>query len=120
MRIEVAVMETGQKVLIGIGLTAAVGSVAAYYGTKALVGQVQRHHRRSKVKGFVNDKLNGNAQLMNLVDNMSDDDIDNLLNAVNRMSDVRDQLVNYSDDLKTFVNGVWQNAKDYTNEKLAR
>lgn len=90
---------TTRNVLIGIGAAAAIGAAIALSSDSTLE-KVENRMNRHKAKWFVKEKLHGNEKAMDVVDNLSDDEIRNLLNVVDKVTDLRGNVSNYSEQLK--------------------
>lgn len=97
-------MKTGQKFLLGVGVTAIVAATGAYLAADALVDKLQRYRNRSRVKAYVKDNLNGNQRLLDFVDRLTDDDIDHLLEVAHKFGDVRERVGRYSGPVKDTAN----------------
>ena len=77
---------------IGIGL-----SIAAVASVSVAVSHVSN---RYKVKKFVDDKFDGNQKLLSIVDDLSDDELDSVLNVVDRVKDGGSKLAEYGEKVK--------------------
>ena len=102
-------MKTSTKVTIGLTVAAAAASVAT---TVIVSGQVieKIHHltTRSKVKKFVNDKFDGNEKLLDIVDHLSDNDLDSLMGILKKIKSGKKKISVYGDSLK----GSTEDVKD--------
>ena len=85
-------MKTSTKVTIGLTVAAAA-SVAT---------------TRSKVKKFVNDKFDGNEKLLDIVDHLSDNDLDSLMGILKKIKSGKKKISVYGDSLK----GSTEDVKD--------
>lgn len=88
-----------RNVLIGIGAAAAIGAAFALTSDSNLE-KMENMMNRKKAKYFVKDKLHGNEKAMNVVNNLSDDEIKNLLNVVDKVTNLRGNMNHYSGQLK--------------------
>jgi gas vesicle protein len=87
---------------IGIGLSvAAVASVSvAVMASEKLIKKMAHATNRHKVKKFVNDKFDGNEKLMTVVDDLSDEELDSVMNILGKVKDSRQVLANYGEKVK--------------------
>ena len=87
---------------IGIGLSiAAVASVSvAVIASEKLLRRYLMFPIVIKLK-FVDDKFDGNQKLLSIVDDLSDDELDSVLNVVDRVKDGGSKLAEYGEKLKT-------------------
>ncbi|MFD1316980.1 hypothetical protein [Loigolactobacillus zhaoyuanensis] len=110
-------MKTGQKLLLGIGVTAAVAAAGAYLAADAVMNKLQNHKKRNRIKGYVKDNLNGNQRVMDFVDRLNDDDIDHLLHMADKFGDVRERVSQYSDRFQDKASDWRDVLKDYMAQK---
>ncbi|KRL58666.1 conserved hypothetical protein [Latilactobacillus fuchuensis] len=109
-------MKTRYKILIGVGATAAIGATTAFVGSKALFEKIERYRKRLAVKSFVKEKLHGNQKALALVDQLSDTDVNNLLNAADKLNDLKDKLGEQTDNIPEMVNDLRQTLTAYATK----
>lgn len=80
-------METATKVKICLGTVAAVGVAGAVIASGKIFEKVQHASNRHKVKQFVTDKFDGSEKLLDIVDKLSDDDLDNIMKILGKIKD---------------------------------
>ncbi|KRN31391.1 hypothetical protein [Lactobacillus selangorensis] len=105
-------MKTSQKVMIGLGITTALGATGVYFATRSIVAKVQKRQKRQKVRRFVDEKFHGNDKALALVDQLSDEDVDHLLNFSDHLSDLWDQISGYSSNLQDLASDLRDQAID--------
>ncbi|MFR0554144.1 hypothetical protein ACLUXD_05830 [Loigolactobacillus coryniformis subsp. coryniformis] len=110
-------MKTGQKLLLGIGVTAAVAAAGAYLAADALLDKLQSYKNRNRVKFYVKDNLNGNQHVLDFVDRLNDDDIDHLLQMADKLGDVRDRVSDYSERFQDKASDWRELLSDYMKKK---
>lgn len=93
-------MRTSTKVTIGLSIAAVASIATAVIVSDKVVDKVKHTKDRYQVKKFVDDKLDGNEKVMNVVDNLSDDDLDSLMGIMNKIKDNRNQISVYGENLK--------------------
>lgn len=107
-----------RNVLIGIGAAAAVGAAIALTSDKSLE-KMENMVNRHKAKYFVKEKLHGNEKAMNVVNNLSDEEIRNLLSVVDKVTNLRGNMDHYSGQLKNMLMDKKEDAMD-TIEKVKK
>lgn len=65
-----------------------------------IIKKVSHVSNRYKVKKFVDDKFDGNQKLLSIVDDLSDDELDSVLNVVDRVKDGGSKLAEYGEKVK--------------------
>lgn len=92
-----------RNLLIGLSATVAIGAVILSSSDKTM-DKIEAIINRQKAKSFVKDKLNGNEKALNVVEKLSDEEVVNLLNVVDKVSDLKGQVGTYTDHLKDATN----------------
>ncbi|WP_122645483.1 hypothetical protein [Enterococcus mediterraneensis] len=93
-------MKTSTKVTIGLSIAAAAGIATAAIVSDKLVNKVKHCTNRRKVKKFVDDKFHGNEQLLGVVDDLSDDDLDSLMDIMDKIKKSRKKISVYGENVK--------------------
>ncbi|MGY3765989.1 hypothetical protein ACWOAH_05465 [Vagococcus vulneris] len=93
-------MKTITKVGIGFGVAAVAGVYAAVTLSEKIVEKLEHETTRYKTKEIVNNKLNGNKKLLDIVDNLSDSELDYISNISKDMKNARKK----SRELKEKIN----------------
>ncbi|ANK59104.1 MULTISPECIES: hypothetical protein [Loigolactobacillus] len=109
-------MKTGSKILLGIGITTTLAATGAYLAADAIVEQIQTRRNRYKVKTFVRDNLKGNERILDLVDRIDNDDLNHLVNAVEKLSKVRNKAGVYVGSAGNAANELTATLKDWLHE----
>lgn len=97
---EVFFMKTSTKVAIGLSVAAVAGIVSAAIVSDTMVDVIRHKKNRHQVKKFVDDKFDGNEKMLNVVDDLSDDDLDSLMNVMGKIKDSRKQISVYGENVK--------------------
>ena len=92
-----------RNLLIGLSATVEIGEVILSSYNKTM-DKKEEIINRQKAKSFVKDKLNGNEKALNVVEKLSDEEVVNLLNVVDKVSDLKGQVGTYTDHLKDATN----------------
>ena len=90
---------TKRNILIGVGAALVLGATVVLSSDSA-VEKMENMINRQRAKHFVKEKLHGNEKAMDVVENIADDEVSNLLNVVDKVSNLRGQIGDYSDQLK--------------------
>lgn len=93
-------MKTSTKISIGLGIAAVAGVSVAVIASEKIVKKVYHVTNRCKAKKFVNDKFGGNEKLLSIVDDLSDDELDSMLNVLDKVKDGRKKITAYGESLK--------------------
>jgi len=67
---------------------------------------------RWKIKKFVSDKFDGNETLLGVVDNLSDTDINNVMNVVKKVKKGKKQVSVYGNNVKETTETVKEKLQD--------
>lgn len=111
-------MRTSTKVAIGVSVisVAAIATGAVISGK--LIDKVSYAKKRRKVKGFVEDNLGGNAKILDIVDNLSDGDLDHLFKVVDKVKDSKKQISVYGNNLKDTTSEVKNRLMDFVGDLM--
>lgn len=93
-------MKTSTKFSIGLGIAAVAGVSVAVIASEKIVKKVYHVSNRFKAKKFVNDKFDGNEKLLGIVDDLSDDELDSMMNVLGKVKDGRKKISSYGESLK--------------------
>ena len=97
------------------------GSVqATFVGSKAIIEKVERYRKRLAVKNFVKDKLHGNQKALELVDQLSDADVNNLLGAADKLNQLKDKLGEQTDNIPEMMEDLRQTLTAYATKVKER
>ncbi|EOT41976.1 hypothetical protein [Enterococcus columbae] len=99
-------MKTSTKIAIGLSTTLVAGVVTSVIVADKIMTKVKKVSNRKKVKRFVDDKLNGNAVLSDMVDRLSDKDIESLVNIGRKIEEGQQQVAAYGASVKKATNGA--------------
>ena len=70
------------------------------------------------MKRFVDDKFNGNERLLGVVDDLSDDDLDSLMNVMGKIKDRKKQVSVYGDNVKEATEGMKDKLQGFIHDVL--
>ncbi|WP_314061421.1 hypothetical protein [uncultured Vagococcus sp.] len=85
-------MKTSTKLLLGLSVTALVGTTLAVVVSDKVIKTVKETQNRYKVKKFVNDKLDGSEKLLGIVDDLSDSEIESVVGILSKVKDSRNKI----------------------------
>ena len=101
-------MKTSTKVTIGLTVAAAASVATTVIVSGKVIEKIHHLATRSKVKKFVNDKFDGNEKLLDIVDHLSDNDLDSLVGILKKIKSGKKKISVYGDSLK----GSTEDVKD--------
>ena len=101
-------MKTSTKVTIGLTVAAAASVATTVIVSGKVIEKIHHLTTRSKVKKFVNDKFDGNEKLLDIVDHLSDNDLDSLMGILKKIKSGKKKISVYGDSLK----GSTEDVKD--------
>ena len=101
-------MKTSTKVTIGLTVAAAASVATTVIVSGKVIETIHHLTTRSKVKKFVNDKFDGNEKLLDIVDHLSDNDLDSLMGILKKIKSGKKKISVYGDSLK----GSTEDVKD--------
>lgn len=93
-------MKTSTKLTIGLSVAAVASVGVAAVASGKLIEKVKHASTRCKLKKFVNEKFNGNVKLLDIVDNLSDDELDSILNIISKIKDGKKKISVYGENVK--------------------
>ena len=93
-------MKASTKIGIGLSIAAVASVSVAVIASEKIIKNVSHVSNRYKVKKFVDDKFDGNQKLLSIVDDLSDDELDSVLNVVDRVKDGGSKLAEYGEKVK--------------------
>ena len=101
-------MKTSTKVTIGLTVAAAASVATTVIVSGKVIEKIHHLTTRSKVKKFVNDKFDGNEKFLDIVDHLSDNDLDSLMGILKKIKSGKKKISVYGDSLK----GSTEDVKD--------
>lgn len=99
-------MKLTTKVTLGLSVAAAAGIASTVFISDKVITKVRHVTNRKKAEHFVEDKFKGNETLLNFVDNLDDKDIESFMNVAKKVSDKRDKVAAYGDNVKNATESV--------------
>lgn len=104
-------MRTSTKVTVGLSIAAIAGIATAVVISDKVFDKVRYASGRHKLKKFVDDKFSGNEKLLDVVDHLTDRDLDLLMQGMKKVKAGHHQVSVYGDNV--------QDATDNVKSKLA-
>lgn len=111
-------MKTSTKITIGLSVAAVAGVVVAVTASEKIVKKISHLSNRCKAKKIVNDKFGGNDKVMEVVDHMSDDELDSILNLLDKVKEGREKASDYGDKLKEGTDSMKDKFVSFIEELL--
>lgn len=97
---ELIIMKTSTKVTIGLSLAAAASVATAVVVSGKVIEKIHHLSNRTKVRKFVYDKFDGNEKLLDVVDHLSDSDLDSLMGMLAKIKSGKKKISVYGDSIK--------------------
>lgn len=109
-----------QNVLLGAGAAIAITAITVYLASDEVQEKTNATVNRMRAKQFVRRNLNGNEKATQAIDNMSDSDINSLLETVDKYESIKDEFAQYGDKISDKAKDVYENTKANVNDALNR
>lgn len=93
-------MRTSTKVTIGLGVAAVASVATAVVVSGKVIEKIHHMTNRAKVKKFVNDTFDGNEKLLDIIEHLSDNDLDSLMGILEKIKSGKKKISVYGDSLK--------------------
>lgn len=115
--LEEVIMKKSTKVLIGVGSAIVISStVAAVLVSETVAEEIRSRRNRRHIKRFVNDRLDGNEQILNVVDDLSDSEIDSITSVLNKLKDAQSKITVYGENFKDLTEDVKSRILGFADE----
>ena len=99
-------MKASTKMGIGLSVAAVASVSVAVIASEKIIKKVAHVSNRYKMKKFVNDKFDGNEKLLTIVDDLSDDELDSVMNVLGKVKDSRKKIAEYGEKVKDNTESV--------------
>lgn len=109
---ELILMKTSTKVTIGLSVAAAASVATAVVVSGKVMEKIHHMTTRTKVKKFVYDKFDGNEKLLEIVDGLSDSDLDSLMGMLAKIKSGKKKISVYGDSIKDSTKDSTEDVKD--------
>ena len=93
-------MKASTKITVGLSIAAVASVVVAVTASEKIIKKVSKVSNRCKAKKIVNDKFGGNDKVMEVVDHLSDDELDSILKLLDKVKEGRERASEYGDRFK--------------------
>ncbi|MBE9388605.1 hypothetical protein [Vagococcus salmoninarum] len=85
-------MKRSMKVILGIGTATIIGSAVALTVSDKLIETIKQAKNRQTVKQFVNEKFDGSEKLLNIVDDLSDSEVQSVVSILRKVKEGRKKI----------------------------
>ncbi|MBV7391502.1 MULTISPECIES: hypothetical protein [Enterococcus] len=99
-------MKNRTKISIGIGLLAITGAYATVNFSEKILGKIESEVTRYKTKKVVRDKFNNNEKLLNIVDDLSDSELNSLNQIAKDVKNSREKVKQIGKKIKDTTGNV--------------
>lgn len=93
-------MKKTTKFIIGSSLIAATTIATGTLVSKEIVKKIRKEKKKYTAKKFVEEKLNSNQQLLNIIDDLSESDLDHIFSIVKKMKSKKEHISIYGNQFK--------------------
>ncbi|WP_423188565.1 hypothetical protein ACO1PF_08155 [Alkalibacterium sp. f15] len=105
-------LDDNQKnILIGVGVAFLVGLFTFFFTSDSAKTKTKSVFNRYRAKYYVGNKFHGNKKAKNLVNKLSDDEVNTLLGTVDKVNDLENKFSHMTDDLKDFMHDKKKDTK---------
>lgn len=93
-------MKTTTKVTIGLSIAAVAGIATAVILSDKIVQKARYASNRCKARRFVESKFGGNEKVMDIVDSLSDEDLQSVVKVATKLKGSKKKMQRYGDSFK--------------------
>lgn len=93
-------VKTSTKIGLGLGVLAVTSVALTVIASEKIIKKVSHMSNRCQAKCFVNEKFAGNKKLLTIVDDLSEDELESIMNIIRKMKDSRKKISEYGESLK--------------------
>lgn len=93
-------MRTSTKITIGLSIAAVAGISAAVMASGKVIEKLHHTSNRCKARKFVEKKFGGNEKVMDIVDKLSDEDLESVMNVAGKLKQSKEKIHDYGDSVK--------------------
>lgn len=102
-------MKTSTKIGIGFSIATIAGVYAAVTFSEKIIEKFEHEATRYKTKKIVNEKFGGNDKLLDVVDDLSDSELDAIGQVVTEIKDGRKKINNLGEKIKSSTESFLEN-----------
>ncbi|MEI5995448.1 hypothetical protein [Candidatus Enterococcus mansonii] len=111
-------MKTSTKIGLGLSVAAIASVSVAVIASEKIVKKVYHVSNRFKAKKFVNDTFGGNEKLLGIVDDLSDDELDSMMNVLGKVKEGRNKISAYGESLKDNTENIKDRLVRFVEEMI--
>lgn len=105
-------LDDNQKnILIGVGVAFLVAIVTFIFTSDSGKTKTKSVVNRQKAKHYVGNKFHGNKKAKNVVNKLSDDEVNTLLGTVDKVNDLEGKFFEMTEDFKDFMHDKKKDTK---------
>lgn len=112
-------MKRSTKWLVGLGAVAVAGTVAAVVVSEKVVEEVRTLKQRRQVKRFVQESLGGNERMLDLIDNLSDHEIETVVKLIHKWQAGKEKISMVGQNVGNTADEIKQTLTHYFTSKTA-
>lgn len=111
-------MKTSTKTTIAIGVATIATVTATVIASEKIAEKMHHCINRKKARYFVQKKFNGNEKLMNVVDNLSDKDLDSVMKVAKKVKEGQVKVAGTKKEFKANAEELKAKVNDFVEEKF--
>ncbi|MDT2832312.1 hypothetical protein P7H62_07225 [Vagococcus carniphilus] len=96
-------MKTSTKIGVGFSVAAVAGIFTAVTFSEKIIEKLEHETTRYKTKKMVNEKFGGNEKLLNMVEDLSDKELDSIGQVVKEIKGTRKKVNDFGEKVKNSV-----------------
>lgn len=113
-------MKTSTKLTIGVGVVAVAGIATAAIVSGKIIEKVHYASNRCKARKFVEKKFGGNEKILDLVDKLSDEDLESIITISKKVKKGQKQVKEYGRSVKDSTEETKEKLVSYLTEAFDR
>lgn len=94
-------MKTSTKIGIGFSVATIAGVYAAVTFSEKIMEKIEHEATRYKTKKIVNDKFGGNEKLLDIVEDLSDKELDSISLVAKEIKESRNKVSDFGEKVKS-------------------
>lgn len=105
-------MKTSTKIGVGFSIATVAGIYAAVTLSEKIIDKIEHEATRYKTKKVVNEKFGGNEKLLDVVNGLSDNELESINQVVKEIKNSREKINNYGEKAKSSAQALKNNLSE--------
>ncbi|MDH6365515.1 3-deoxy-D-arabino-heptulosonate 7-phosphate (DAHP) synthase [Enterococcus sp. PF1-24] len=111
-------MKKTTKMTIGLGLVTVAGVSTAVLASSKVLEKIHYTANRNKARKFVNHKFGGNKKVMAVVERLSDEDLEAVLEVADNLKAQKERVEDYGESIKESTGDFKEKVFDYLDDLI--